>query len=203
MARDIQAITKQSRREGHALHPKSHKIMVKRSAPPGQHGQLRGRSSQFATQLREKQKVKRLYGLLERQFANVMHEASQTPGKSGEVLLQLLEQRMDNVLYRAGFATSRRAARQLVSHGHFTLNGLKITVPSQRVKLGDAISLRENSRKNDYFSNKDYFASIEQQQLSWLQANRKTFEIKITGVPTRSEAEANINEQLIVEFYSR
>src|SRR5579884_4281737 len=128
MARDRASIVKMSRREGYALHPKAHKALVKRTTKPGQaqggRGP-RGKASQYSLQLREKQKVKRLYGLLERQFRNLMKEANRRPGQSGQVLLQFLEQRADNVVYRAGFAPSRRAARQLVTHGHFTLNGTR------------------------------------------------------------------------------
>src|SRR5437762_11698791 len=128
MARDRHSIVKMSRREGYALHPKAHKALVKRTAKPGQNPNSRGprgggKASQYSLQLREKQKVKRLYGLLEKQFANLIAEASRKQGQSGQVLLQFLEQRIDNVVYRAGFAPSRRAARQLVTHGHFMLNG--------------------------------------------------------------------------------
>lgn len=124
MARDRSPIVKQSRREGYALHPKAHKIMVKKSGIPGQHGRDRqGKQSLYAQQLREKQKVRRLYGLLEKQFARLMADANRAQGQSGEVLLELLERRLDNVIYRAGFSTSRRGARQLVTHGHFMLNG--------------------------------------------------------------------------------
>src|SRR5437868_8333559 len=132
MARDTQAIVKMSRREGYALHPKAHKALVKRTTPPGgsKGGRdYRSRSSQYSLQLREKQKVKRLYGLLERQFAKLMNEASRTQGQSGSALLEFLERRMDNAVYRAGFASSRRAARQLVSHGHFMLNGRRVDIP--------------------------------------------------------------------------
>src|SRR5579884_3711385 len=117
-----------SRREGYALHPKAHKALVQRTTKPGQATggrPMRTKTSQYSLQLREKQKVKRLYGLLERQFSNLMKEANRRPGQSGQVLLQFLEQRADNVIYRAGFAPSRRAARQLVTHGHFTLNGTR------------------------------------------------------------------------------
>lgn len=206
MARDRSPITKQSRREGYALHPKAHKIMVKRTNTPGQHGGKRqSKPSQFAIQLREKQKVKRLYGLLERQFKRIMKEASKTTGKSGEVMVQLLERRLDNVVYRAGFAASRRSARQLVSHGHFEVNGKRVTVPSYRVSPGDSIKVRDKSqRQSDYFKNvKELTGHVEYPNLSWLKSNLKKFEISITGLPKREEAEANIDEQLIVEYYSR
>src|SRR3981081_4363379 len=139
MARDTQSIVKMSRREGYALHPKAHKALVKRAALPGQkqtRGRGPGKASQYSLQLREKQKVKRLYGLLERQFSNLMKEATRSHGQSGTVLLQYLEQRADNAVYRAGFAPSRRAARQLVTHGHFMLNGKRVDIPSIRMKAG-------------------------------------------------------------------
>src|SRR6185503_5902176 len=136
MARESRPIVKLSRREGYALHPKAHKALVKRPGPPGQQGTWSGRtkSSQYSLQLREKQKVKRLYGLLERQFRKLMEEANRTKGQSGQTLLEFLERRLDNVIYRAGFAPSRNAARQLATHGHFTLNGRRVDVPSIRLK---------------------------------------------------------------------
>src|SRR4051812_38979417 len=128
MARDTSSIVKQSRREGYALHPKAHKALMKRTTPPGQAGNRMGRNkpSQYSLQLREKQKVKRLYGLLERQFSKLMTEANRTKGQSGATLLQFLERRLDNVIYRAGLAPSRRGARQLVTHGYFELNGRRV-----------------------------------------------------------------------------
>jgi small subunit ribosomal protein S4 len=205
MARDTSPIVKQSRREGYALHPKAHKIMVKKSGIPGQHaGGRHGKPSLYATQLREKQKVRRLYGLLEKQFAKLMVEATRRPGLAGENLLQLLELRLDNVVYRAGFATSRRGARQLVSHGNFMLNGRRVDIPSIRVKAGDVITVRPKSTKNGYFSVlSDVIANSVQGPLSWMKSDAKNMKIEITGLPTRAEAEADINEQLIVEYYSR
>lgn len=205
MARDRSPIVKQSRREGYALHPKAHKIMAKKSGIPGMHAHSRqGKPSLYALQLREKQKVRRLYGLLEKQFAKTMKEASRSKGQSGQVLLQLLEQRLDNAVYRAGFATSRRAARQLVSHGHFTLNDRRVDVPSIRLKAGDVITVRPKSTKSQYFSNLDEInKTANQPQLSWLKSDVKKMTIQVTGLPKREEAEADINEQLIVEYYSR
>lgn len=207
MARDTQSIVKMSRREGYALHPKAHKALVKRPTIPGQHGNARGgrpaKPSQYALQLREKQKVKRLYGLLEKQFSRLMAEASRTKGQSGSVLLQLLERRLDNVVYRAGYAPSRRAARQLVSHGHFTLNGVRVDIPSIRIKAGDEIIARDRSKGTDYFKRLDDVSPAPSTIPEWLKVNRKKFEIKVTGLPTREEAEPDINEQLIVEYYSR
>lgn len=205
MARDRSPIVKQSRREGYALHPKAHKIMVKKSGIPGQHGRDRqGKQSLYAQQLREKQKVRRLYGLLEKQFSRLMADANRAEGQSGEILLQLLERRLDNVIYRAGLATSRRAARQLVTHGHFMLNGRRVDIPSIRVSVGDEIVVRPKSTKSVYFTNIDNVVKDSVQgPLSWLKSDPKKLTISITGLPKREEAEADITEQLIVEYYSR
>jgi small subunit ribosomal protein S4 len=207
MARDRQSIVKMSRREGYALHPKAHKALVKRTAMPGQSANSRGmrnKPSQYSLQLREKQKVKRLYGLLEKQFSNLMKEAVRKEGQSGTVLLELLERRLDNTVYRAGYAPSRRAARQLVTHGHFLLNGRRVDIPSIRVKVGDSVELRPASQKSEYFKKLDEVSPASPDQVpSWLKANRKKIDIAITGVPSREEAEPDINEQLIVEYYSR
>jgi len=205
MARDTSPIVKQSRREGVALHPKAHKILARKSTIPGEHGNGRqGKQSMYAIQLREKQKVRRMYGLLEKQFSRLMNEATRKPGLSGENLLQFLEQRLDNAVYRAGFAVSRRAARQLVGHGHFELNGHRVDIPSIRVKAGDVIVVREKSVKSGYFSQiNDINANTVQVPLSWIKGDIKKLKIEITGLPKREEAEADINEQLIVEYYSR
>ncbi len=205
MARDKSPIVKQSRREGFALAPKAHKIMAKKSGIPGQHGDMRIRGgSLYLTQLREKQKVRRLYGLLEKQFAKLMKEAQKAEGLSGQNLLEFLERRADNVVFRAGFATTRRQARQLVSHGHFLLNGRRIDIPSIRLKAGDVLEVREKSAKSEYFKNlENTVAASGAQPLSWLKADAKKMRIEITGTPKREEAEAGINEQLIVEYYSR
>jgi small subunit ribosomal protein S4 len=204
MARDTVSIVKRSRREGYALHPKAHKALVKRSSPPGQHGRnQRIKTSQYALQLREKQKVKRLYGLLERQFANLMNEANRATGQSGTALLQFLERRMDNAVYRAGLAPSRRAARQLVTHGHFMLNGRRVDIPSIRLKAGDEIILRDHSKNNDYFKRLDDTSPAPSDIPGWLKVNRKKYSVSVTGLPTRDDAEPDIKEQLIIEYYSR
>lgn len=205
MARDRSSIVKQSRREGYALHPKAHKALVKRTTKPGESPSAfrRNKDSQYAIQLREKQKVKRLYGLLERQFAKLMAEASRTRGQSGATLLQFLERRLDNVVYRAGFAPSRRAARQLVSHGHFMMNGRRVDIPSIRVVAGDEISLRDKSKTSDYFKNLDELSPSPAAYPAWLKVNRKQLSVKVGGLPTRDDAEPDIKEQLIVEYYSR
>lgn len=209
MARDRSPIVKQSRREGYALHSKAHKIMAKKTGAPGQHaGKSHGKPSLYLEQLREKQKVRRIYGLLEKQFAKLMNESNKLSKNSGiltgELLLQLLERRIDNAIYRAGFATSRRAARQLVSHGHFMLNGKRVDIPSIRLKPGDEITVREKSQKSGYFSQMDEIVKNSfNQPLSWLKSDHKKLHISITGLPTRDEAELDIREQLIVEYYSR
>ena len=205
MARDTSPIVKQSRREGYALHPKAHKILAKKSGIPGQHsGGRQGKQSLYATQLREKQKVRRLYGLLEKQFARLMDEASRRDGLTGENLLQLLELRLDNAVYRAGFATSRRAARQLVGHGHFLLNGTRVDIPSIRLKPGDELEVRPKSTKSGYFAQiDDVVNNSVQGPLSWIKGDHKKLKISVTGLPKREEAEVDINEQLIVEYYSR
>ena len=206
MARDTTPIVKQSRREGYALHPKAHKVLARKSGIPGQHsGGRQGKQSLYATQLREKQKVRRLYGLMEKQFARLMNEATRAKeGLAGENLLKLLELRMDNAVYRAGFAVSRRGARQLVTHGHFLLNGRRVDIPSIRLKAGDVITVRPKSTKSDYFTHiNDVVGNSVQGPLSWLKSDVKNLRIEVTGQPKRDEAEADINEQLIVEYYSR
>jgi small subunit ribosomal protein S4 len=208
MARDTRSIVKMSRREGYALHPKAHKALVKRSALPGQKQNARGmrgggKGSQYSLQLREKQKVKRLYGLLERQFSNLMKEATRKQGQSGAVLLQLLEQRADNVIYRAGFAPSRRAARQLMTHGHFLLNGTRVDIPSIRLQPGDNLVLRPHSSSTEYFKKLDDVSPAPADTPAWIKVNRKKVEVAVSGLPTRDDTEPDINEQLIVEYYSR
>lgn len=205
MARDTQSIVKMSRREGYALHPKAHKALVKRGYAPGQHGRnQRIKQSQYALQLREKQKVRRLYGLLEKQFSNLMAEATKRQGQSGENLLQFLERRLDNVIYRSGYAPSRRAARQLVSHGHFMLNGRRVDIPSIRVAVGDSIVLRDHSKESHYFKNLDDVSPFNSDAVpAWLKVDRKKFTVTVSDLPTRDNAEEGINEQLIVEYYSR
>jgi small subunit ribosomal protein S4 len=208
MARDTHSIVKMSRREGYALHPKAHKALVKRPTPPGVHGNGRGgrpgsKTSQYALQLREKQKVKRLYGLLEKQFSNLMKEASRRPGQSGQVLLEFLERRIDNAVYRAGFAASRRAARQLVTHGHFLLNGTRVDIPSIRLKAGDVLEVRAHSKASDYFKRLDDVSPAPSTTPEWLKVDRKKQGFSIVGLPMRDDAEPDIHEQLIVEYYSR
>lgn len=205
MARLTTSISKLSRREGYALHPKAHKILARRPTPPG--GQKKaGRpsvSSQYAIQLREKQKVKRIYGLLEKQFSNLVLDSLKKQGPTGELLLQALEQRLDNVIYKSGFANSRKSSRQLVTHGHFQLNGRRVDIPSIKVMPGDEIVIRESSKNNNYFKNIDELSPSVNDTPAWLKVDRKKFKISITGLPSREDAEPDVNEQLIVEYYSR
>jgi len=204
MARNLTPIAKLSRREGVELHPKAVKIMARRAYGPGQHGQgRRSKPSDYSLQLREKQKVKRMYGILERQFRNYVHEAERQAGVSGENLLRLLETRLDNVVYRLGFAPSRQSARQLVTHAHITLNGKKVDIPSIQVKAKDVIAVKAGSQKNEYF--KALTDNLEANAIaaSWLSIDPKKMTAKVTGQPTREELTEPIEEQLIIEYYSR
>lgn len=204
MARNLTPVAKLARREGAQLHPKAVKALTRRNYAPGQHGQARRpKPSDFALQLREKQKVKRMYGVLEKQFRNYVGKAEGMAGVSGENLLQLLERRLDNVVYRIGLASSRPAARQLVTHGHITLNGKRVDIPSITVDPKDIIQVREASLKKPYFvALKDSY-DTNQTLPSWLSFDSKKFEAKVTGLPLRDEQDQEINEQLIIEYYSR
>lgn len=206
MARDMTPIVKQSRREKVALHPKAIKGMTRRPYGPGEHGQsgMRSKLSQYAVQLREKQKVKRSYGLLEKQFVKLVKEAERREGVSGEILIILLEQRLDNTVYRLGLATSRRAARQLVTHGHFLLNGRRVDIPSIRVKAGDVITIRPKSAANEYFKVALDGLAAASDQNRWISWDGKKQTATVTGLPVREDViDLDINEQLIIEFYSR
>lgn len=204
MARTLTPIGKLSRREGVELHPKAAKIMARRPYGPGQHGQgRRSKPSDYALQLREKQKVKRLYGILEKQFRRYVHEAERMAGVSGENLLQLLECRLDNVAYRLGLAPSRQGARQLVSHAHLTLNGKKVDVPSILVKPGDVIAVKPTSLTKPYFASLKESINANSISASWLKFDAKKMTAEITGLPLREEIDTEIHEQLIIEYYSR
>ena len=205
MARDNSPIVKQSRREGYALHRKAVKVMAHKTGIPGQHaGSRQGKPSLYLTQLREKQKVRRIYGVLEKQFRILMKEALKDKAQTGTKLLQLLERRMDNAVYRAGFAVSRRQARQLVTHGHFLLNGRRVDIPSIRLKAGDKITVRPHSAKSAFFKNIDEInRDAPTQPVGWLKSDVKNLTFEVTGLPARDDAEPGINDQLIVEFYSR
>jgi small subunit ribosomal protein S4 len=174
----------------------------RRPYPPGQHGQGRTKFSEYGIQLREKQKVKRLYGLLETQFRGYYFWASSTKGKTGENLLRFLEQRLDNVAFRAGFADTRNEARQLVRHGHFQVNGRKVNIPSYQVRAGDVITVRERSRKVVRIS--EALEAVERRGLpQWVEVDKKAFTAKVKSAPAREDITLPIAEQLIVELYSK
>lgn len=174
----------------------------RRSYAPGQHGQRRRKISEYGAQLREKQKVKNIYGVLERQFRKHFEEAERRPGITGENLLQILETRLDNVVYRFGWASSRSQARQLVRHGHFTLRGRKTDIPSAQVKPGDVISVREGSRDDEYFQT--VIPSMAKKTIPrWLSLDPDGFSGRVLAVPSREDIDTNVSEQLVVEYYSR
>jgi small subunit ribosomal protein S4 len=174
----------------------------RRNYPPGQHGQARKKFSEYSIQLREKQKVKRLYGLLENQFRRTFTEAARTKGITGETLLVLLERRLDNVAYRLGFASSRPEARTLVRHGHVLVNGKKVNIPSYTVRVGDVISVKEKSRQATRV-----LSALEGVQRrgvpDWAELDRESYSGRIKLLPTRSDITMPINEKLIVELYSK
>jgi len=208
MARYTDAVCRLCRRESQKLFLKGDRCYTdkcaadKRPYPPGQHGQGRTKTSEYGLQLREKQKAKRYYGILESQFHGYFDMASKRKGKTGENLLAILETRLDNTVYRLGFAMSRAEARQLVLHGHFLVNGRKVNIPSFLVKPGMIISLKEKSRSLDKFK-----AVIEanafRQPPNWLDYDANAMVAKVTSVPTRDDIDLPIEEQLIVELYSK
>ncbi len=174
----------------------------RRQYPPGQHGQRRGKLSDYGVQLREKQKVRNTYGVLEQQFRKYFHKAEMKKGVTGEVLLQFLETRMDNVVYRMGFAPNRNGARQLVRHGHFLVNGKGANVPSFNVHVGDVVEVRTSSRDLDAI--KDSISRIEQRGIpSWVEMDFQNFKGKVLQIPSREDIQLTAQEQLIVELYSK
>jgi small subunit ribosomal protein S4 len=208
MARTLGPVCRQCRREGTKLFLKGDRCYTekcsvdRRGYPPGQHGQGRPRVSNYGAQLREKQKVKRMYGLMERQFASTVDRATRMKGRSGENLLQLLERRLDNVVFRMGFATSRAEARQLVRHGHFEVNGRKTTIPSFLVRPGHVVTLREGSREVARIVGA--LETLEGRSLpGWLEIDKDTFQGIVKALPAREDITLPIEEQLIVELYSR
>jgi len=211
MARRTDPVCKLCRREGEKLFLKGERCfspkcaIERRNYTPGMHGkkaQLRRKLSDYGVQLREKQKTRRIYGLMERQFRRYFEEAQKSKGLTGLNLLQNLERRLDNVVYRLGFACSRAQARQLVSHGHFEVNGVKTDVPSYLLKPGDQISVREKSRHTTYF--KDLSKELERVKVAgWLSLDARNLGGRVVSLPTREDIEQPIREQLIVEFYSR
>jgi small subunit ribosomal protein S4 len=174
----------------------------RRNYPPGQHGQLRTKVSDYGVQLREKQKVRRIYGILEKQFRGYFEEAERLRGVTGENLLSLLERRLDSILYRLGFAASRTEARQLVRHSHFTLNGRKVNIPSIQVRVGDVIQLREKSR-NIACINESLEAVVRRGMSQWLELEKDSYKGVVKALPSREDITMPIQEQLIVELYSK
>ena len=208
MARYTGPVCRLCRREGEKLFLKGDRCYTekcavdRRSYPPGQHGQGRHKVSEYGLHLREKQKLRRIYGVLERQFERYYDRASRQKGITGENLLQILELRLDNIVYRLGFAASRGQARQLVMHGHIAVNGQKADIPSYEVRVGDVITVRDKSRNLQMI--KDNLAAAEGRAVpEWLEANLEQMEGKILAVPTREQMDISIQEHLIVEFYSR
>lgn len=208
MARYTDSVCRQCRREGIKLFLKGERCYTdkcaieRRSYPPGEHGQGRHKFSEYAIQLREKQKVKRMYGVLEDQFRRYFRMAARSRGVTGEMLLQFLERRLDNMVYRMGFATSRAEGRQMVRHGHITVNGRKVDIPSALLKVGDVVAVREKSRKITRIQ--DALAQAEHRGApDWLEVQTEAFSARVKLLPQREELTMPINEQLIVELYSK
>ena len=208
MARYTDAVCRLCRREGQKLFLKGDRCytdkcgIVTRSYPPGQHGQGRKKTSEYGLQLREKQKAKRYYGLLESQFRGYFDMAAGRTGQTGENLLAILETRLDNVIYRLGFGMSRAEARQLVRHGHFTVNGRKVNIPSFLVKPGMVITLREKSRSIEKIK-ANTEANAFRQPPKWLEYDANNLIAKVTALPSRDDIDLPIEEHLIVELYSK
>ena len=173
-----------------------------RAYPPGEHGRDRMRQgSEYLAQLREKQKARRIYGVLEAQFRNMYAEANRAPGITGENLLRMLELRLDNVVYRAGWGASRSQARQLVRHGHIQINGKRVTIPSYRVRAGETITLKAATREN--FNVRRNLDTLERSLPAWLEKSDNGFTVSVLSAPERAQIDETINEQLIVELYSK
>ena len=208
MARCREAVCRICRREGDKLFLKGDRCytdkcaIARRSYAPGQHGQGRKKMSEYGTQLREKQKAKRYYGLLENQFYHYFELATKMAGKTGENLLKVLESRLDNVVYRAGFAMSRPEARQLVSHGHFTVNGKAVNIPSYLVKAGDVVAIVEKSMSSDKIKGV-LEANASRPALNWLSVDKNKAQATVVNLPERGEIDLQVEEQLIVELYSK
>ena len=207
MARYTGPVCRLCRREGEKLFLKGERCytgkcgLTKRAYAPGQHGQGRKKMSEYGLQLREKQKARRYYGVLEGQFAKYFEMANKKQGITGENLLQILESRLDNVIYRLGFASSRREARQLVTHGHFTINGKKVNIPSYLVKAGEVISIKEKSRDMDMF--KALIEASGRTVPKWLDVDKNTLEARVITLSSREDIDLPIEEHLIVELYSK
>ena len=208
MARYTGAVCRLCRREGLKLFLKGERCYTdkcsieRRNYPPGEHGQARPKFSEYAIQLREKQKLRRMYGLLEAQFRRYFDMADRSKGVTGDTLVQLLERRLDNMVYRLGFATSRAEARQLVRHGHFAVNGKKVNVPSYLIRAGDVLTVREKSRKIARIS-ESLALALRRGVPDWLEVNADTFTGTVKALPARTDLTMPINEKLVVELYSK
>ena len=208
MARYTGPVCRLCRREGTKLFLKGDRCLTgkcaldRRSTAPGQHGAANKKMREYGMQMREKQKTRRYYGILERQFVNYYEEAARKEGMTGENLICMLERRLDNVVYRMGFGSSHKEARQLVLHGHFTLNGKKVTIPSISVKVGDVIAVKEASR--DLTTVKALIeGAASKLSPKWLEVNKENATAKVVALPAREDIDFDFNEQLIVELYSK
>jgi small subunit ribosomal protein S4 len=206
MARDTTPQCKQCRREGIKLFLKGERCLTdkcgveRRSYPPGEHGRIRMKQSEYRTQLREKQKARRYYGVLEKQFRSYYVRASRQQGVTGENLLRLLETRLDNVLVRLGFAASRRQARQLILHGHWTVNGRRVNIPSYQVRANEVIAVKAGTGASQVIKDATDLTSVVP---AWLQADYDGLTAKVLRLPERDEIDTPVQEQLIVELYSK
>lgn len=207
MARYTGPVCKLCRREGDKLFLKGERCysdkcpVVRRNYPPGQHGQGRKKSSEYGIQLRAKQRARRYYGVLEGQFRHYFELADRQPGVTGENLLRILESRLDNVVYRLNWASSRPEARQLVRHGHFEVNGRRVDIPSYRLKIGDVITINNKSRDSEKF--KAIFETKNSPVPQWLDQDKTNLQAKVVAMPNRDQIDLNVEETLIVELYSK
>ncbi|HEY5531042.1 MAG TPA: 30S ribosomal protein S4 [Candidatus Anoxymicrobiaceae bacterium] len=207
MARYTGSVCKQCRRERTKLFLKGERCLTdrcsveRRTYPPGEHGRRRVKETDYLMQLREKQKARRVYGVLEKQFRAYYRQAIREKGRTGENLIRILESRLDNVVYRAGFAVSRKQARQLVAHGHMTVNGRKVDIPSYQVKQGDTISIKQKSKESPVF--KAALESFQREQVSWLEVDRKKLSAVVVERPIGQSVDVPIRDEMIVELYSR
>ncbi len=208
MGRHTGAVCRLCRREKDKLYLKGDRCysdkcaVIRHAYPPGEHGQGRQKFSEFGQQLREKQKARRIYGVMERQFRRYFKEADRRRGVTGEILLQILESRLDTIVYRMGLARSRAEARQLINHGHFEVNGRKVDIASYLTKVGDVVAVREHRKSKSVF--KEIVADREQQGVvDWLEVNHEKLEGKVNRVPQRDEIDVPVTEHFIVELYSR
>lgn len=208
MARYTGAVCRMCRREGQKLFLKGERCytdkcaIARRAYAPGQHGQGRKKSSEYGIQLRAKQMTRRYYGVLEGQFRHYYEMAERKEGKTGDVLLSILESRLDNVVYRCGWASSHAEARQLVNHGHFTVNGKRVDIPSYLVKVGDVVAVCDKSRSSEKFKS-ILEANASRPNPKWIEVVRESFEGKIVAVPQREDIDLEVDETLIVELYSK